>query len=109
MKFLKVAASVFGASILAVILVVAVTGGVSADEGDTIDHRIFPQLQQDFATGPEVTTACLECHSESATDIMMTTHWTWEYTTEDSQTLGKNNVINNYCVAVDSNWPRCTS
>jgi octaheme c-type cytochrome (tetrathionate reductase family) len=40
---------------------------------------------------------------------MQTTHWTWEYTTKDGQQLGKNNVINNYCVAISSNEPRCTS
>jgi octaheme c-type cytochrome (tetrathionate reductase family) len=40
---------------------------------------------------------------------MGTTHWTWEYTTKDGQQVGKNNVINNYCVAVSSNEPRCTS
>jgi octaheme c-type cytochrome (tetrathionate reductase family) len=80
-----------------------------ADDDPPPDHSLFPQLQVEFATGPEVTTACLECHANEASEVMMTTHWTWEYETEDGQTVGKNNVINNYCVAVDSNWPRCTS
>jgi octaheme c-type cytochrome (tetrathionate reductase family) len=82
-----------------------------ADDGDTppVDHSVFPQLQGEFSTGPEVTAACLECHADTGAEVMGTTHWTWEYTTEDGQTVGKNNVINNYCVAVSSNYPRCTS
>ena len=87
----------------------AVTG-VFAGEGDTVDHSIFPQLQQEFASGPEVTTACLECHEDTATEVMATVHWTWEYTDPvTGQQLGKNNVVNNYCIAMPSNEPRCTS
>ncbi len=91
-------------------------GALSQDEPgpepstSTADHSKFEELQQDFATGPEVTAACLKCHTEAATQIMATTHWTWEYT--DPQTgelLGKKNVINNFCQSVSSNEPRCTS
>ena len=76
----------------------------------TADHTQFEELQQEFATGPEVTAACLQCHTEAASQMMATTHWTWEFTDPQSGAeLGKNNVINNYCVAVSSNEPRCTS
>jgi octaheme c-type cytochrome (tetrathionate reductase family) len=61
--------------------------------------------------------SCKGCHDESwagggkhADEIMQSIHWTWEAT--DSFTgdkVGKYNVINNYCVAVKSNEPRCTS
>ncbi len=40
---------------------------------------------------------------------MHTTHWTWEYLDAQGELLGKRHVINNFCVAVDSNEPRCTS
>ena len=53
---------------------------------------------------------CLECHEDAAQEVMATTHWTWEHVDEESgQVLGKNNIINNYCIAVSSNEPRCTS
>lgn len=41
---------------------------------------------------------------------MATSHWTWTHKDPQSgQLLGKNNIINNYCIAVPSNEPRCTS
>ncbi len=75
----------------------------------TADHTKFEILQQDFATGPEVTAACLSCHTEAAQQVMHTTHWTWEYVNAEGELLGKRHVINNFCIAVDSNEPRCTS
>ena len=37
-------------------------------------------------------------------------HWTWDYTNpRTGQKLGKRNVINNFCVSLQSNEPRCTS
>jgi hypothetical protein len=37
-------------------------------------------------------------------------HWTWDYTNpQTGQKLGKRNVINNFCVSLQSNEPRCTS
>lgn len=53
---------------------------------------------------------CTRCHESAAREIMATTHWTWSHTDPASgQLLGKNHVINNYCIAVPSNEPRCTS
>ncbi|MCA9936639.1 MAG: tetrathionate reductase family octaheme c-type cytochrome [Anaerolineales bacterium] len=92
----------------------------TGDEGEAVegegivtipaDHREFEELQQEFETGPDVTRACLSCHVDAAQEIMTTSHWTWEYENPDTgQILGKQNVINNFCVAIDSNEPRCTS
>ncbi|MBF0255149.1 MAG: tetrathionate reductase family octaheme c-type cytochrome [Gammaproteobacteria bacterium] len=84
----------------------------AAAEGQksTADHSKFKELQQPFATGPEVTKACLGCHTEAAKQLHKTTHWTWAFRNElTGQTLGKRNVINNFCIATASNWPRCTS
>jgi octaheme c-type cytochrome (tetrathionate reductase family) len=75
-----------------------------------IDHASFPSLQGPFETPQDVTKACLSCHAQAGQQIMHTTHWTWEYFNEATgQTLGKKTLINNFCVAVSSNEPRCTS
>lgn len=53
---------------------------------------------------------CQSCHTRASRDLMASIHWTWEKT--DSETglpVGKKNVINNYCIALASNEPRCTS
>lgn len=55
-------------------------------------------------------TSCTRCHDEAAGEVMKSIHWTWEHL--DSKTgrkLGKRHVINNFCIAVPSNEPRCTS
>nr|MBN1229233.1 tetrathionate reductase family octaheme c-type cytochrome [Anaerolineae bacterium] len=75
-----------------------------------MDHSTFTLLEGPFESGPEVTAACLTCHANVASDIMSTVHWTWEYENEViGETVGKRYVINNYCIAIDSNEPRCTS
>jgi len=80
-----------------------------ADDEIRVDHSMMPPLQRLFDSASDVTKACLMCHPRAGKEVMATTHWTWKYTTEDGQELGKSNVINNYCVAVSSNEPRCTS
>lgn len=76
----------------------------------TADHGKFEQLKRDFASGPEVTKACLECHTEAAKQVHKTSHWTWEFLNPQSeQRLGKKNVINNFCTAVPSNYAFCTA
>ncbi len=76
----------------------------------TADHSKFKELQQDFATGPDVTKACLQCHTEAAKQVQKTKHWTWEYLNpETGQQLGKKNIINNFCTAVPSNYEFCTA
>lgn len=76
-----------------------------------VDHSTL--IKGPFKTGPDVTRKCLECHEKQAKDFMQTVHWTWA---EQQQVpgkgvvkLGKRNVINNFCIALPSNWPRCTS
>lgn len=68
-----------------------------------------------YADGSEVTKACLECHPDSAKQVMSTTHWTWldepvklEGRAEPVA-VGKRNLINNYCIGIQSNWAGCTS
>ncbi len=66
-------------------------------------------------------TTCLHCHGaggllggpDRAAEVMQTVHWTWVHTNAPAghapQVMGKRHVINNYCIAVASNEPRCTS
>ncbi len=76
----------------------------------TADHSKFKELQQAFKSGPEVTKACLSCHTEAAKQIHKTKHWTWEFVNPtNQQRLGKKNVINNFCTAVPSNLAFCSS
>ncbi|GAB6039913.1 tetrathionate reductase family octaheme c-type cytochrome [Endothiovibrio diazotrophicus] len=74
----------------------------------TADHSKFEQLQVEFASGPEVTKACLSCHTEAAKQVQHTKHWTWEYRNPVTrQTLGKKHIINNFCTATSSNETFC--
>lgn len=76
----------------------------------TADHTKFKELQQAFKSGPEVTRACLGCHTEAAMQIQQTQHWTWEFINpQNGQILGKKHVINNFCVAISSNYAACNS
>ncbi|MDH5570433.1 MAG: tetrathionate reductase family octaheme c-type cytochrome [Gammaproteobacteria bacterium] len=83
---------------------------IKAKGNSTADHSKFKALQVDFKTGPEVTAACLECHTEAAKQVHKTKHWTWEYLNPvTKQKLGKKNVINNFCTSVTSNQTFCSA
>lgn len=82
---------------------------ITSDAEETADHSKFHQLQKDFANAQDVTKTCLECHTEAGHQIQNTIHWTWEYVTKSNRNVGKAWVLNNFCVAVPSNEPRCTS
>ena len=64
----------------------------------TADHSKHEALQQQFTSGPEVTKACLSCHSEAASQFHKTIHWTWlDPATAESKVLGKGGLsINNF-------------
>lgn len=75
----------------------------------TADHTKFKVLQQDFKSGPEVTKACLTCHTEASKQLHRTKHWTWDVPMKDGKRLGKKHVVNNFGISVEGNEPRCTS
>ena len=63
-----------------------------------------------------VTQNCLSCHQKEGEAILKTAHWKWHgpspYTVgqEKRIDLGKNHAtINNFCINLNGNWPRCTS
>jgi len=71
-------------------------------------------ISGEFKTPQDVTRKCLECHPDVGDQILKSRHWLWQ----DKQTIkrggkyvsaGKINIINNFCIALTSNWPRCTS
>ena len=76
------------------------------------DHK--ENIEGPFESPLEVTETCLECHEEVGDDILKTRHWNWlgdefDMPKHGKKRFGKQNVINNFCVAVPSNYPRCTS
>ncbi len=76
----------------------------------TADHSHFKALQGPFASGEEVTRACLGCHTEAARQVMQTRHWTWDYINPDTgQRLGKKTMINGFCIGDRSNEAFCQS
>jgi len=83
---------------------------VPASAGSTADHTKFDVLKGPFASGPEVTAACLSCHTEAGMQVMHSIHWQWDFTQpETGQALGKRNVVNAFCGNTASNEARCTS
>lgn len=78
--------------------------------GFAMDHSMM--IEGPFESGQEVTETCLGCHFDAAAQVMETSHWTWQLEQEiDGKTVnrGKINAINNFCVAIAANEPRCTS
>lgn len=78
-----------------------------------VDHSHF--FDGPFADGPAVTRACLECHEKEGQDFLHSSHWSWagdEMVTEGSDeplAIGKKNLINNFCISIEANWPACTT
>ncbi len=57
---------------------------------------------------PEVTKACLTCHNKAGHQFQKSIHWTWEYKNEKTgQTLGKRNLVNNFCTNARGNEGMC--
>jgi len=77
----------------------------------TADHSLHPALQKEFKSGPEVTEACLSCHELAAGQFQKTIHWTWlDPNVDPKLKVGKRGLtMNNFCVNIQSNEPRCTS
>jgi len=79
------------------------------------DHGGLVKLNEG-ASPFEVTKNCLSCHENEGEAILKTAHWNWHgssvYTKghENRTDLGKNNLtINNFCINLNGNEPRCTS
>lgn len=93
-----------------IFLSLMLTVGLSTPVLAKTDHKAL--LPGPFKTGSEVTKACLSCHEQQGRDFMKTAHWTWteeQSVKGEKRQVGKKNIINNYCISLTSNWPRCTS
>jgi octaheme c-type cytochrome (tetrathionate reductase family) len=83
----------------------------------SFDHSTLTELSgpfnHDLAGMKAITAICLKCHPQAGADMLNTAHWKWIGETpglkghETGATVGKNNLINNFCVAVPSNEQRC--
>lgn len=88
----------------------AASPATSKPTSSSADHGKFKALQQQFDSGPEVTKACLACHTEASKQIHKTQHWNWEYVNpETKQVLGKRHVVNNFCTSAQSNYASCAT
>lgn len=80
---------------------------------EPVDHT--PLFEQAFATGQEVTRACLECHEDAAEQVLHTVHWRWQADPvmvegrEQPVAVGKKNAVNNFCIGIQGNWASCTA
>lgn len=84
------------------------TPSIRDDGESTADHSKFENLQGPFESGPQVTRACLSCHTEAGRHFMQSIHWTWEYKhPETGQTLGKKTLINTFCTNARGNEGMC--
>jgi octaheme c-type cytochrome (tetrathionate reductase family) len=111
---MRSAVAIFAGALLGAVLFVTnlaqATVAPQAAPSPTADHSKFKELQKQFKTGPEVTKACLSCHTEAAKQVHRTKHWTWEFiNTEKNQKLGKKHVINNFCISIAQNQQYCTN
>lgn len=81
--------------------------------GKQANHKEFEILKQEFTSPEQVTEACISCHNKRHKEIMGTAHWKWERETTcpngEKKTIGKNNLVNNYCAATTSNTWKCSS
>ncbi len=90
----------------------APTRGAQAGERSHLDHAPF--FDETFASGPDVTRACLECHEDAAGEVMGTAHWRWlgdaviDPRTGLSTPIGKKNLVNNFCIGIQGNEASCT-
>lgn len=86
----------------------------------TTDHGRHEVLQKDFQSPQEITQACLTCHNEAAKQVHKTIHWTWKHFNkkgevqdayeEHKSKFGKGGLtFNNFCIAISSNEPKCTT
>lgn len=110
-------------AVLAAVLIVTRKGGDVPGEADAwkgVPKKLSPTnhsalVKGPLKDGPSVTRECIKCHEEEARDFMKTAHWNWVGDEtfvpghDKRERIGKKNLINNFCIGVESNWPKCTS
>jgi len=84
-------------------------------EKNVPDHSKLVQLSGK-PKPTEVTKECLRCHQSSGEGLLTSAHWLWRGPSINTQGREKEisngkatNTMNNFCIALSNNWPRCTS
>lgn len=78
-----------------------------------VDHASF-FVGAKLEDGPSVTRRCLECHPLAGNEVKQGAHFLWQGDPvlvpghREPLRIGKKNVINNFCIGVQSNWESCT-
>lgn len=84
---------------------------LNADHVSSVDHTQFEILQQEFESPRDVTSACISCHTGRDNEVMASAHWKWEREAEipgrGTVTIGKKNLINNFCTGATGNNGSC--
>jgi len=127
-------AQAIGISVMVGFAAIALTSVLSprlarSDDDKRVAVRLPPKkshtdhsgmMKGPFADGPSVTRACLTCHPAAGQQMLHSEHFTWLGESamvpgkggpghESPQRIGKRNLINNFCLTIESNWPRCTN
>jgi len=79
-----------------------------ADSHECDIHDLYFELRDYEDTG-----TCLMCHDGEGSEMLDSAHFKWEGPIEnivglEGESHGKNDLINNFCVAVPTNEARCT-
>jgi octaheme c-type cytochrome (tetrathionate reductase family) len=67
----------------------------------TADHSQFKVLKQAFTSGPQISKACISCHTKAAEQLKETLHWTWldPNSPKDNQKGKAGYSLNNFCIS----------
>ena len=94
------------------LLTVFLATGVCLASTHAMATKVHEEIKGPLATPWDVTKKCLECHNDAGVEIMTTQHWNWmqqQTVNGKSQLYGKKVAMTNFGIAVEGNWPRCTS
>jgi len=85
---------------------------VDRNNEPSVNHSKFQVLKMPFENAHQVTAACLSCHTERDKEVMATSHWKWQRDEElegkGVVSLGKKNILNNFCIGVSGSEATCT-
>lgn len=102
-------------NLLGIFVFLSIAGCSSEDGTDTDTQSAAVEVHEEFYTENSYsgTKSCLSCHEDVGNDVLKTAHWKWQglatnITGQENELHGKNDLINNFCIAIPSNEGRCT-
>ncbi len=82
----------------------------------TTEKSVHEKIFTEILSNPnyEGTSTCLNCHSDKAADVLASAHFKWEGVSKniqghETEMHGKRDLINNFCLTIQSNEGRCTA